>query len=200
MSPTRLALQEETFQLALAEYGVGGYGLNVIASREAYDDAPDLDRGADRGDRGGIPRRVRGPARGHPGLPRPVSRAGCTVRRGELGAGVRPSGRLDRKPDRRRLADHHRDPSPAPVDRGGPRAPPPAPDNLRRVRTWPSRGRTARLPRRSGHGPGTQAELDAHLQSLETEMRAAAANLEFERAAALRDKIQALRSPGYALS
>ncbi len=31
-------------------------------------------------------------------------------------------------------------------------------------------------------------------------MRAAAANLEFERAAALRDKIQALRSPGYALS
>ena len=52
------------------------------------------------------------------------------------------------------------------------------------------RGRTARPPRRSGHGPGTQAELDAHLQSLETEMRAAA----------LRDKIQALRSPGYALS
>ncbi len=47
---------------------------------------------------------------------------------------------------------------------------------------------------------GTQAELDDHLRSLETEMRAAAANLEFERAAALRDKIQALRSPGYALS
>ena len=35
MSPTRLALQEETFQLALAEHGVGGYGLNVIASRAA---------------------------------------------------------------------------------------------------------------------------------------------------------------------
>ena len=39
-----------------------------------------------------------------------------------------------------------RDPLPAPVDRGGPRAPPPASDNLRRVRTWPSRGRTARQP------------------------------------------------------
>ena len=39
-----------------------------------------------------------------------------------------------------------RDPLPAPVDRGGPRAPPPASDNLRRVRTWPSRGRTARPP------------------------------------------------------
>ena len=35
-------------------------------------------------------------------------RAGCTVRRGELGAGVRPPGRRDRKLDRRRLADHHR--------------------------------------------------------------------------------------------
>ena len=35
------------------------------------------------------------------------------------------------------------DPSPAPVDRGGPRAPP---TNLRRVRTWLSRGRTARPP------------------------------------------------------
>ena len=31
MSPTRLTLQEETFQLALAEHGVGGYGLNVNA-------------------------------------------------------------------------------------------------------------------------------------------------------------------------
>ena len=45
MSPTRLALEEETFQLALAEHGVGGYGLNVIASRAAYDDAPDLIEG-----------------------------------------------------------------------------------------------------------------------------------------------------------
>ena len=46
----------------------------------------------------------------------------------------------------------------------------------------------------------TQAELDAHLRSLEADMRAAAANLEFERAAALRDKIRALRSPGHAFS
>ena len=46
----------------------------------------------------------------------------------------------------------------------------------------------------------TQAELDAHLRSMEADMRAAAANLEFERAAALRDKIRALRSPGYAFS
>lgn len=46
----------------------------------------------------------------------------------------------------------------------------------------------------------SQGELDAHLRSLETEMRDAAANLEFERAAALRDKIHSLRSPGFALS
>ena len=46
----------------------------------------------------------------------------------------------------------------------------------------------------------TQAELDAHLRSMEADMRAAAANLEFERAAALRDKIRTLRSPGHAFS
>ena len=46
----------------------------------------------------------------------------------------------------------------------------------------------------------SQADLDAHLRSLETEMREAAANLEFERAAALRDRIKTLRSPGYAIS
>ena len=85
---------------------------------------PRPDRGADHGDRGGIPRRVRGPARGHPGLPRPVSRAGCTVRRGELGAGMRPPGRRDRKPDRRRLADHHRSSTTTPgCWRGGSRPP-----------------------------------------------------------------------------
>jgi excinuclease ABC subunit B len=39
----------------------------------------------------------------------------------------------------------------------------------------------------------TQEELDAHAATLETEMRSAAANLEFERAAALRDRIKALR-------
>ena len=46
----------------------------------------------------------------------------------------------------------------------------------------------------------TQAELDAHLRSLEADMRTAAANLEFERAAALRDKIRTLQSPGHVFS
>jgi excinuclease UvrABC nuclease subunit len=35
---------------------------------------------------------------------------------------------------------------------------------------------------------------------LEAEMRAAAANLEFEKAAALRDQIKTLRQPGLALA
>ena len=38
MSPTELALQEATSQLPLAEHGVDAYGLNVIASRAAYED------------------------------------------------------------------------------------------------------------------------------------------------------------------
>ena len=41
----------------------------------------------------------------------------------------------------------------------------------------------------------TQAELDAAVGALEKEMRAAAANLEFERAASLRDRLKALRNP-----
>ena len=40
----------------------------------------------------------------------------------------------------------------------------------------------------------TQAELDAHIAGLESQMKSAAANLDFERAAALRDKLKALRS------
>ena len=44
----------------------------------------------------------------------------------------------------------------------------------------------------------TQAELDAFLTSLEKEMKAAAGNLEFERAAALRDRLKRLRNPGLA--
>jgi excinuclease ABC subunit B len=39
----------------------------------------------------------------------------------------------------------------------------------------------------------TQADLDARLAALEAEMRAAAANLEFERAAELRDRVRRLR-------
>jgi excinuclease ABC subunit B len=42
------------------------------------------------------------------------------------------------------------------------------------------------------------ADLEAHAQGLEREMRAAAANQEFERAAALRDRVRRLRSPGLA--
>jgi excinuclease ABC subunit B len=40
----------------------------------------------------------------------------------------------------------------------------------------------------------TQAELDAHISSLEKEMKAAAADLDFERAAALRDRVRALKT------
>jgi excinuclease ABC subunit B len=40
----------------------------------------------------------------------------------------------------------------------------------------------------------TQTELDAHIEQLEHEMRAAAENLDFERAAALRDRIKTLKS------
>jgi excinuclease ABC subunit B len=42
----------------------------------------------------------------------------------------------------------------------------------------------------------SQAELDACVVSLERDMRAAALNLEFERAAVLRDRVKRLRSPG----
>ncbi len=41
----------------------------------------------------------------------------------------------------------------------------------------------------------TQAELDAFIGRLEKEMREAAANLEFERAASLRDRLKRLRNP-----
>ena len=39
----------------------------------------------------------------------------------------------------------------------------------------------------------SQAELDAHLAALEKDMRAAAANLDFEKAATLRDEIRTLQ-------
>jgi excinuclease ABC subunit B len=41
----------------------------------------------------------------------------------------------------------------------------------------------------------TQAELDAYLRSLQEQMRTAAANLDFEKAASLRDDIKRLRNP-----
>src|SRR5687768_5458234 len=42
----------------------------------------------------------------------------------------------------------------------------------------------------------SQAELDAFMTGLEKDMRTAAANLEFERAASLRDRLKRLRAPG----
>jgi excinuclease ABC subunit B len=41
----------------------------------------------------------------------------------------------------------------------------------------------------------TRAELEAHIAALERDMRAAAANLAFEQAAAIRDRLRRLRSP-----
>jgi excinuclease ABC subunit B len=41
----------------------------------------------------------------------------------------------------------------------------------------------------------SQAELDAHIASLQAQMKAAAANLDFEKAAALRDDVKRLRNP-----
>ena len=46
----------------------------------------------------------------------------------------------------------------------------------------------------------TQAELDAFIAGLEREMREAAANLEFERAAAIRDRLRRLRNPDLVLT
>jgi excinuclease ABC subunit B len=40
----------------------------------------------------------------------------------------------------------------------------------------------------------THAELDAHIAGLDDQMKAAAANLDFEKAAALRDQIRGLRT------
>ena len=47
--------------------------------------------------------------------------------------------------------------------------------------------------RETGETFRTRAELDAHVAGIEAEMRAAAANLEFERAATLRDRVRDLR-------
>ena len=45
----------------------------------------------------------------------------------------------------------------------------------------------------------TPADLAAAIGKVEREMRAAAANLEFERAAALRDRLRRLRGPDIAV-
>ncbi|MBA2353638.1 MAG: excinuclease ABC subunit UvrB [Acidobacteria bacterium] len=54
--------------------------------------------------------------------------------------------------------------------------------------------------RESGPGFRSEAERAAYLVTLEADMRAAAANLEFEKAAALRDRLKTLRQPGLALA
>ena len=46
----------------------------------------------------------------------------------------------------------------------------------------------------------TQADLDKHLAGVQEKMRAAAANLDFEKAAALRDDIARLRNADLGLS
>ena len=50
------------------------------------------------------------------------------------------------------------------------------------------------LPKEAGDGFRTQGELDAHIAELQAQMKAAAANLEFEKAAKLRDRIKQLRT------
>ena len=49
--------------------------------------------------------------------------------------------------------------------------------------------------REEDRGRAQRAGFDAHLAKLREEMRAAAANLDFEKAAALRDEIKRLRNP-----
>jgi excinuclease ABC subunit B len=54
---------------------------------------------------------------------------------------------------------------------------------------------TPAAPRDGTRAFKTQAELDRHIASLQEQMKAAAANLDFEKAAALRDDIKRLRNP-----
>ena len=62
-----------------------------------------------------------------------------------------------------------REPLPAPVDRGGPRAPPPASDNLRRIWTWPSPGADgATAPGRSGSSGARSRTAGRGFQPLTT--------------------------------
>jgi excinuclease ABC subunit B len=54
---------------------------------------------------------------------------------------------------------------------------------------------TPAIPRDGAKTFKTQAELDRYIVSLQDEMKAAAANLDFEKAATLRDDIKRLRNP-----
>jgi excinuclease ABC subunit B len=53
---------------------------------------------------------------------------------------------------------------------------------------------------KDGEGFRTQAELEAEISRLEREMKAAAANLDFERAASVRDRLKTLRTRGLGLA
>jgi excinuclease ABC subunit B len=50
------------------------------------------------------------------------------------------------------------------------------------------------IPETEGESFRTHAELEGHLAQLQAQMKAAAANLEFEKAAGLRDRIKQLRT------
>jgi len=54
---------------------------------------------------------------------------------------------------------------------------------------------TPPVAREGTHTFRTQAEVDAHITKLQAEMKSAAANLDFEKAATLRDEIKRLRTP-----
>ena len=56
------------------------------------------------------------------------------------------------------------------------------------------------VPLEEAEGFRTHGELEAHIQSLQAQMKAAAANLEFEKAAKLRDRIKQLRSKDLGLA
>lgn len=59
---------------------------------------------------------------------------------------------------------------------------------------------TVPVPRDDRERFRTTAERDAHIAQLQNEMRAAAANLDFERAARLRDRVRELRMGGLGMS
>ncbi|MDD9867847.1 MAG: ABC transporter substrate-binding protein [Candidatus Campbellbacteria bacterium] len=48
LSPVQLALDNEVYEILLAEYGVTGYGLNIVTSRSAYETEQELIRDVSR--------------------------------------------------------------------------------------------------------------------------------------------------------
>ena len=111
----------------------------------------------------------------------------------------RPGDHVRRRDDRLDEIRHRRD-RPPPRDSGG--LQPRARHHAGLDREEHRRGDEQRLRARLRDGRRatsddtfrTQAELEAHVAELRTQMKAAAANLEFEKAASLRDRIKQLRS------